>query len=83
MEKISSRGAKDILVKIIETGEDPKIIAKREGLFQKVMKRSLLRWRTKITLGKSKCEVLEHQNGKNSALQLLIGQSMKATGGSG
>ncbi len=79
--KISSRGAKDILVKIIETGEDPKIIAKREGLFQKSNEEELVKVANKIIL-ENQNVVLEYKNGKNSALQFLIGQSMKATGGS-
>ena len=79
--EISSRGAKDILVKIIETGEDPKIIAKREGLFQKSNEEELVKVANKIIL-ENQNVVLEYKNGKNSALQFLIGQSMKATGGS-
>ena len=79
--KISSRGAKDILVKIIETGEDPRVIAEREGLFQKSDEGELIKMANKIIL-ENQNVVLEYKNGKNSALQFLIGQSMKATGGS-
>ena len=45
------------------------------------MKRELIKVANKIIL-ENQNVVLEYKNGKNSALQFLIGQSMKATGGS-
>lgn len=79
--EISSRGAKDILVKTIETGEDPKVIAEKEGLFQKSDEEELIKVANKI-ISENQNVVLEYKNGKISALQFLIGQGMKETKGS-
>jgi aspartyl-tRNA(Asn)/glutamyl-tRNA(Gln) amidotransferase subunit B len=79
--EVSSRGVKDILNKMVETGEDPKVIAEREGLFQKSGEEELLKIANKI-ISENKEAVLEYKNGKVSALQFLVGQGMKATGGS-
>lgn len=79
--EISSRGAKDILSKMIKSGEDPKSIAEREGLFQKSNEAELIKVANEI-ISKNKDVVVEYKNGKISALQFLIGQGMKVTGGS-
>ena len=79
--EISSRGVKDILNKMIETGEDPKIIADKNGLFQKSNEEELIKVVNSIIF-ENKEVVVEYRNGKISALQFLIGQGMKATKGS-
>ena len=79
--EVSSRGAKDILAKMAENGKDPKIIAEEEGLFQKSNEEELIKVVNKI-MSENATAVSEYKNGKTSALQFLVGQGMKATGGS-
>ncbi|MFA6270152.1 MAG: Asp-tRNA(Asn)/Glu-tRNA(Gln) amidotransferase subunit GatB [Candidatus Paceibacterota bacterium] len=79
--EISSRGAKDILIKMTETGQDPKIIAEEEGLFQKSDVADLTNVVQKI-ISENPTAVSEYKNGKVSALQFLVGQGMKETKGS-
>jgi aspartyl-tRNA(Asn)/glutamyl-tRNA(Gln) amidotransferase subunit B len=79
--EVSSRGVKDILSKMIESGEEPETIAKREGLYQKSDEGELLKVVAEI-ISKNESAVLEYKSGKVSALQFLVGQGMKATGGS-
>jgi len=79
--ELSSRGAKDILKIMTQSGEDPKIIAEKEGLFQKSNTEDLLKIVDKILL-ENQNAVLEYKNGKISALQFLVGQGMKETKGS-
>jgi aspartyl-tRNA(Asn)/glutamyl-tRNA(Gln) amidotransferase subunit B len=79
--QISSRGAKDILLKMIETGEKPEVIAEKEGLFQKSNEGDLIEIANKI-VSDNENVVAEYKKGKISALQFLVGQGMKATGGS-
>ena len=79
--EISSRGAKDILYKMIETNDNPKVIAEREGLFQKSNEEDLIKIANNI-INQNMAVVSEYRNGKISALQFLVGQGMKSTGGS-
>lgn len=79
--EVSSRGAKDILGKMLESDQDPKIIAEKEGLFQKSNEEELIKIAEDI-IKQNREAVLEYKNGKISALQFLIGQGMKATKGS-
>ena len=79
--ELSSRGAKDVLKIMLETGEEPKIIAEREGLFQKSNEDDLIKIVNKI-VSENEAAVAEYKNGKLSALQFLIGQGMKETKGS-
>ncbi|MFH0804189.1 MAG: Asp-tRNA(Asn)/Glu-tRNA(Gln) amidotransferase subunit GatB [Candidatus Zambryskibacteria bacterium] len=79
--EVSSRGAKDILSKMAESDRNPKTIAEEEGLFQKSDEEELEKVANKI-ISENTEAVLEYKNGKVSALQFLVGQGMKATGGS-
>jgi len=79
--ELSSRGAKDILKIMIESNEGPKVIAKREDLYQKSNEEDLIKIVNKI-LSENQNAVLEYKNGKVSALQFLVGQGMKETKGS-
>ena len=79
--EISSRGAKDIILKMTESDKDPATIAEEEGLFQKSDENELIKVAEKI-ITDNESVVLEYKNGKVSALQFLVGQGMKATGGS-
>lgn len=78
---LSSRGAKDVLKMMLESGDDPKIIAEREGLFQKSNEDDLIKIVNKI-VSENETAVAEYKKGKLSALQFLIGQGMKETKGS-
>ena len=79
--EISSRGAKDILAKMVETGKAPKVIAEEEGLIQKSSEEELIQVAEKI-ISENETAVFEYKNGKISALQFLVGQGIKATVGS-
>lgn len=79
--ELSSRGAKDVLKIMIETNKDPKTIAEEGGLFQKSNEEDLVEIVKKI-IAENPSVVLEYKNGKVSAIQFLIGQGMKKTGGS-
>jgi len=79
--EVSSRGAKDIIAKMIETGEAPKVIAEKSGLFQKSDEGELLAVVEKI-VGENPEVVTEYKAGKAEVLQFLVGQGMKASKGS-
>ncbi|MFQ5662090.1 MAG: Asp-tRNA(Asn)/Glu-tRNA(Gln) amidotransferase subunit GatB, partial [Candidatus Paceibacteria bacterium] len=79
--EISSRGAKDILKEMYERGGAPEKIAKEKNLLQKSDEGELKKVVEKIIRDNEKV-VREYKNGKQSSLQFLIGQGMKATGGS-
>jgi len=79
--EVGSRGVKDILAIIYEKGGKPREIAEKEGLFQKSDEGELLELVQKII--KANPEVVkEFKEGKENALQFLIGQGMKETKGS-
>jgi aspartyl-tRNA(Asn)/glutamyl-tRNA(Gln) amidotransferase subunit B len=79
---ISSRGVKDILSKMIETGEDPDTIANRENLFQKSDESELLAI-AQMIVDNNPNVVADYKGGKASSIQFLVGQGMKATKGAG
>jgi aspartyl-tRNA(Asn)/glutamyl-tRNA(Gln) amidotransferase subunit B len=80
--KLSSRGAKDTLGILVQKGGDPEIIAREEGLIQ-VHDASLLEQAVRYVLAEEEKAVAEYRSGKESALQYLIGKSMRATRGAG
>jgi len=79
--EISSRGAKDILKIMVASGGNPKDIAKEKGLFQKSDEGELKDIVGKI-IKENEDAVKEYKDGKEQALQFLIGQGMKETKGS-
>ncbi len=79
--KISSRGAKDILKMMFETGGEPEKIAEEKGLFQKSDLGELESIAKQIISDNPK-SVADYQAGKEAALMSLVGQGMKATKGS-
>ncbi len=81
-EALSSRGAKDTLLILVEHGGDPEIIAKEHGLIQ-MHDTEALRSAVKGVLKEEVKAVGEYRAGKEAALQYLLGKSMKATGGAG
>jgi len=79
--KLSSRGAKDTLLFMINDNRDPETIANEKGLIQKNDEGEIKKIVEEII--KSNPNVVEdYKKGKSVALQFFIGQGMKATKGS-
>jgi aspartyl-tRNA(Asn)/glutamyl-tRNA(Gln) amidotransferase subunit B len=79
---LSSRGAKDVLAVLIETGQDPEAIATERGLIQ-INDEGALAQTVQTVLQEEQKAVEEYQAGKEAALQYLLGKSMKAMRGAG
>jgi aspartyl-tRNA(Asn)/glutamyl-tRNA(Gln) amidotransferase subunit B len=79
--EVSSRGAKDILAVMLTEGGSPAKIAEEKDLLQKSDKGELKEIVQRVIKENSKV-VDEYKNGKETALQFLIGQGMKETKGS-
>jgi aspartyl-tRNA(Asn)/glutamyl-tRNA(Gln) amidotransferase subunit B len=79
--RLSSRTAKDLLVRVIKENIDPEEIAQKEGLIQQNDEGAL-----KIIIEKLVAEnpkvVADYKAGKEASLQFFIGQTIKATKGS-
>ncbi len=75
----TSRIAKDILVKMFETGDDPAAIAEAEHIA--VIGSDGLADAAKEVVAENAPAVADYQNGKASALQFLVGQLMAKTRG--
>ena len=73
--EIGSRVAKDVLVKVFETGGDPHEIVKSEGLSQVSDEASLRKTIEKI-INENPKAVEDYKKGKGNALQFLIGKTM-------
>lgn len=80
--KLSSRGAKDILLVMYEEGGDAEAIANARGLFQ-VSDEGALKAIVQEVLNSNPTVVAEYKGGKVAVLPFLIGQAMKASKGSG
>jgi aspartyl-tRNA(Asn)/glutamyl-tRNA(Gln) amidotransferase subunit B len=80
--KVSSRGAKEIISKLAagETGTES--IAEKYGLLQK-SDAGELEVIVKQVLAENQAVVSEYKNGKTTALQFLVGQGMKLSKGAG
>jgi aspartyl-tRNA(Asn)/glutamyl-tRNA(Gln) amidotransferase subunit B len=79
--KISSRGAKDILKIMFEVGGSPQTIAENNNLLQKSDLGELENIAKEIITNNEKI-VADYRAGKEVALMALVGQGMKATKGS-
>ncbi len=79
---LSSRGAKDVLAVMAEQGGAPEPIAKEKGLLQ-VSDPEALRASVQEVLQANEGVVAEYKAGKESVMQFLVGQTMKATKGAG
>lgn len=80
LNKISSRGAKNILEEMIKTGEDPSVLAEKMNLIQ-MSNESDLESAAKKIIESNKNAADDFKKGKETALQFLIGQMMKETKG--
>lgn len=79
---LSSRGAKDILLVLVEHGGDPETIAKDRGLMQ-IHDAGALSAIVDTMLAKEEKAVQEYKGGKQASLQYLIGKAMKESKGAG
>lgn len=80
--KVSSRGAKEILAVMYKEGGSPSAIAKAKGLEQLSNKEDLRKVVEEI-LAKESGPVAEYKAGKEAALMYLVGTAMRATKGAG
>lgn len=81
-QKLSSRGAKDILLLLVEQGGDPETIAHEHNLMQ-VHDTEALQNAVQQVLKEEVKAVEEYRAGREAALQYLLGKSIKATKGAG
>ncbi len=79
-DKISSRVAKDVLAKSFDTGKSPEDIIKDEGLLQ-VSSENELETAVNEVIEKNEKVCYDYKNGKDNALQFLVGQIMAKTKG--
>lgn len=80
-DDLSSRGGKDTLAIMFAEGGDPQKIAKNEKLLQKSDEEDLLPVVEEI-ISENESVVADYRDGKDSAIQYLVGQGMQKTGGS-
>ena len=78
---LSSRGAKDLLVKIVKEGGNPEEIAKKEGMLQSNDEGPIKAIVEKLIAENPKV-VADYKAGKEASLQFFVGQTIKATKGS-
>lgn len=79
--KISSRGAKDLLAQLFENDADPEELAKEKGLIQQSDEGTLKKIAEEVIAENEKI-VAEYKAGKESSIQFLVGQGMKKSKGS-
>ena len=79
---LSSRGAKDTLVLLVEKGGDPETLAKGAGLIQVHDEAALADIVGRVLREEGKA-VSEYRAGKEAALQYLVGKAMKESRGAG
>ncbi len=79
---LSSRGAKDTLVLMLEKGGEPEALAQANGLIQ-VNDQEALRKAILEVIQEHEQAVSEYRAGKEASLQFLIGMTMKAMKGAG
>jgi aspartyl-tRNA(Asn)/glutamyl-tRNA(Gln) amidotransferase subunit B len=79
-DTLSSRGAKDLLAHMVKHGGDPGQLAQERGLIQE-SDRERLRAVAEAVIREHRSVADEYRSGKESSLQYLVGQGMKATGG--
>jgi aspartyl-tRNA(Asn)/glutamyl-tRNA(Gln) amidotransferase subunit B len=80
--ELSSRGAKDVLMAMAESGGRAKEIATAKGMLQ-VSDPEALRKSVQKVLSENPTVIEEYKSGKVALLQFLVGQCMKETKGAG
>jgi len=78
---LNSRVAKDLLKEVVFEGKEPMKLAEEKGLLQKNSEDDLIPV-VQALIAENTAVVEEYKAGKESALQFLVGQGMKATRGS-
>jgi aspartyl-tRNA(Asn)/glutamyl-tRNA(Gln) amidotransferase subunit B len=78
--ELSGKLAKEILPKMLETGDAPSIIAEREGLKQ-ISDSSALESIAEEVIKSNLKQVEQYKSGKTTVLGFLVGQIMKASRG--
>lgn len=78
---ISSRGAKDILAIMFESGGDAEKIADEKGLTQKSDEGAIKKIAAEV-IAENPTVVTDYKNGKQASLMFLVGQGMKKSKGS-
>ncbi len=81
-QTLSSRGAKDVLLLLVEQGGDPETIARKHNLIQ-IHDAGALGTVIDTVLAVETKAVAEYQAGKQAALQYLVGKAMKESKGAG
>ncbi|MEK7568382.1 MAG: Asp-tRNA(Asn)/Glu-tRNA(Gln) amidotransferase subunit GatB [Patescibacteria group bacterium] len=78
--ELSSRLAKDILREMAESGLDPRRIIAEKNLSQ-ISDEKIIEQAVAEVIAQNNKAVEDYRNGKESAAQFLVGQSMKKSGG--
>ncbi len=78
---VSSRGAKDILALMFESGGDAEKIATEKGLTQKSDEGAIKKIAQEV-IAENPTVVTDYKNGKQASLMFLVGQGMKKSKGS-
>ncbi len=81
-DKLSSRGAKNVLAKMYETGLDPRAVMEREN-FGQVSDESSIRPTVEQVLTENPKAIEDYKKGKMNALQFLVGKTMAVLKGRG
>ena len=79
-EKITSRVAKDVLIKMAETGIDPSDLIEQNGLMR-IEDAGKIRAIAEKIVGENAKAAEDFRNGKGAVLQFLVGQLMRETKG--
>jgi aspartyl-tRNA(Asn)/glutamyl-tRNA(Gln) amidotransferase subunit B len=79
--ELGSRGAKDLLPKLIDYTGDVRSLAEVEGVLQNSDPEALLHL-VKTVVSENKKQVTEYRSGKEAVIKYLVGQGMKASKGS-
>ncbi len=78
---LSSRGAKDTLLRMYTEDTDPEILAKTHGYIQE-SNPDILKPIIELVCKENEDAVNEYKAGKEASFKFLIGQAMKASKGS-
>jgi aspartyl-tRNA(Asn)/glutamyl-tRNA(Gln) amidotransferase subunit B len=81
-QTLSSRGAKEVLLLMVEKGGDPETLANEYGFIQ-IHDATALTGAVETVLAQEEKAVAEYRSGKQAALQYLLGKSMKESKGAG
>ena len=80
--EVSSRGAKDLLSYIVRNGGDPSVIAEEQNMLQ-TSDEGALDTIVDAVIAQNEKAVGEYKEGKENAIQFLVGMAMKESKGQG